>query len=208
MAACPDGIRVTDGNTGQTVAFKKPWADCVPNALNTVPFANPNQVDDANMTTPETNYMVETDLLQITLSDQLRYTTAVSEIQIWVEPNMGPRYEAEDGVIGTFVANFASEPTGLNGTVENGGVTLHNDAWVEIAGVRRSDNLGGRTSVTLVGGGQGTVEVTTNWLKTQTVSFSGSGNKTLDVDMLRGGNVVTIHQTDGMPFIDALIVGS
>ena len=33
------------------------------------------------------------------ISDRLRYTTAVSEIQLWVEPTTGPRYEDEDGLI-------------------------------------------------------------------------------------------------------------
>ena len=203
---CPDGIRVTDAK-GQTVAFKHPWDDCVPNALNTVPFANPASAV-GNKTTPDTDYVVETDFLQVTLSDKLMYTTAVSEIQVWVAPNMGPRYEAEDGLIGTFIGSFEGRPTGLNGTVENGGVSLGAGGWVELADVRRSDGSAGRTSLTVIGGGSGTVELQTNWLMKQTVAFSGQANKTLTVDMLRGGNVVTILQTKGTPFIDAIVVGS
>ena len=202
---CPDGISVTDGK-GRMLAFKKPWTDCVPNGLNTVPFANPAKTD-TNTTTPNANYVVETDTLEVTLSDKLRYTTAVTEVQIWIEPNLGPRYEAEDGLIGTFIGSFQGRQTGLNGTIENGGVTLGPGAWVELADVRRSDSSAGQTSLRVLGGGTGTVEVQLNWLTNQTVTFSGNGTKTLSVDMLRGGNVVTILQAGGRPFIDAIVVG-
>ncbi|KAK3719519.1 hypothetical protein LTR37_004377 [Vermiconidia calcicola] len=201
---CPDGIKVTDAK-GRVVAFKQPWRDCVPNALNTIPFANPAAIT-ANTTTLETGYEIETDFLQITLSDKLRYTTAMTEIQIWVAPNMGPRYEAEDGLIGTFIGHFQGRATGLNGTIENGGVTLGPGGWVELADVRRADGSAGQTSLTVLGGGRGTVEVQVNWLSNQTVTFSGNASKTLTVDMLRGGNVVTVLQTNGSPFIDAIVV--
>jgi hypothetical protein len=206
VVECPAGIQVTDGR-GEVVAFKEPWSDCVPNALNTVPFANPKN-SKTNVTTPDANYAIETDFLQVTLSDKLRYTTAVSEIQLWVEPNLGPRYEAEDGLIGTFIGSFEGRPTGLNGTIENGGVTLHASAWVELADVRRSDGSAGRTPLTVLGGGHGTVEVQLNYMVNQTVSFSGTANKTVSFDMLRGGNYITILQTSGLPFIDAIVVGS
>ena len=207
VVECPDGIKVSDGNSGEVVAFKKPWTDCVPNALNTVPFANANKTA-ANVTTPDANYVVETDFLQVVLSDKLRYTTAVSEIQIWVEPTTGPRYEVEDGLIGTFIGSFEGRPLGLNGTIENGGVTLNAGAWVEMADVRRADNSAGPTELTVIGRGHGSVEVQLNYLKNQTVSFAGKGNKTVSVDMLRGGNYVTILQTKGRPFVDAIVVGS
>ena len=203
---CPNGIQVTDGK-GQVVAFKKTWPDCVPNALNTVPFADPNKIQ-TNVTSPSTDYVIETDFLQVTLSDKLRYTTAVSEIQLWVEPNQGPRYEAEDGLIGTFIGSFEGRPTGLNGTIENGGVLLADGAWVELADIRTSDSAAGRTPITVLGGGNGTVEVQLNYMTNHTVSFSGSANKTLMADMLRGGNYVTILQTSGRPFIDAIVIGS
>lgn len=204
---CPAGIRVVDGRSGKTVAFKDPWDDCIPNALNTVPFSNPAKVP-ANTTTPDADYTIETDWLQVTLSDKLRYTTAVSEVQIWVEPNMGPRYEAEDGLIGTFIGSFEGRATGLNGTVENGGVSLQAGGWVETADVRTSDGGAGPKRLTVIGGGQGTVHLQLNWLTNQTMTFSGDSNKTVTVDMLRGGNVVTIFQVTGTPFIDAIVVES
>lgn len=204
---CPSGIRVVDQRTGKTVAFKDPWDDCVPNALNTVPFANPAGTP-TNMTTPDTDYTIDTDSLQITLSDKLRYTTAVTEVQIWVEPNLGPRYEAEDALIGTFIGSFEGRATGLNGTIENGGVMLTDGGWLEIANVQSSNGSGGANKLTMMGGGQGSVHAQLNWLTNQTVTFSGTANKTIDVDMLSGGNVVTIFQADGKPFIDAIIVGS
>ena len=205
VVECPGGIKVTNSKN-EVVAFKNPWTDCVPNALNTVPFANPAKIK-TNVTTPDTDYFVETDFLQVTLSDKLRYTTAVSEIQIWVEPQTGPRYEVEDGLIGTFIGSFEGRATGLNGTIENGGVSLGAGGWVELGDVRRADSSGGQTSLTVLGGGHGTVEVQLNWLKSQTVHFSGSANKSVTVDMLRGGNVVTVLQTHGTPFVDAIVVG-
>ena len=204
---CPEGIKVVDG-TGNTVAYKDPWNDCVPNALNTVPFAAPTGNNSINVTTPDSDYTVETDFLQVVISDKLRYTTAVSEIQIWVAPQTGPRYEVEDGVIGTFIGSYEGRATGLNGTIENGGVSLNAGAWVEVADIQTATGSAGRTALTLIGGGTGTVNVQLNWLTNTTVSFSGSSNKTIEVDMMRGGNTVTIFQTAGTPFIDAMIVGS
>jgi hypothetical protein len=203
---CPNGIKVTD-NQKRIVAYKYPWNDCVPNALNTVLFADPATITP-NSTTPETGFEIETDFLQVTLSDKLRYTTAVSEIQIWVEPNPGPRYEAEDGLIGTFVGSFEGRATGLNGTIQDGGVKLGKGGWVELADVRRSDSSAGQSSLTVIGGGRGTIEVQLNWLHNRTVTFAGRGNKTVQVDMLRGGNVVTMLQTSGKPWIDAIVIGS
>ncbi|KAK5123300.1 hypothetical protein LTR85_002730 [Meristemomyces frigidus] len=208
VVECPEGIRVVDVRTGDTVAYKNPWDDCVPNALNTVPFSAPTGNSSDNVTTPDSDYTVETDLLQVILSDKLRYTTAVTEIQIWVAPNTGPRYEAEDGVIGTFIGSYEGRATGLNGTIENGGVSLASGAWVELGDVRSGNGSAGTTALTVIGGGTGTVEVQLNWLTNTTVTFSGIANKTIEVGMLRGGNVVTILQTAGTPFIDAIVVGS
>lgn len=81
--------------------------------------------------------------MQILLSDKLHLTTAISEIQAWVEPKPGPRYEAEDGLIGTFIGGWQGRHTGLNCTIENGGVTLEDGGWVEVADVRRADGMAG-----------------------------------------------------------------
>lgn len=210
---CPEGIQVTDGTTGDVVAFERPWTGCVPNALNTVFFSDLGRSNSSSSNTTvvsdaSTGYVVETDNLLVTLSDKLRYTTAVGEIQIWVEPSRGPRYEAEDGVIGTFIGAFEGTPKGLNGTIEEGGVSLGPGGWVEVADVRRPDDgSAGETSLTVVGGGSGTVEVQVNWLTNQSVTFSGEGNETLSVDFLKGGNVITIFQMEGSPWIDAIVVG-
>jgi hypothetical protein len=210
---CPQGIKVVDGSN-QTVAFKNPWTDCVPNALSTVPFAAPSGNNSDNATTPDDNYVVETDYLEVTLSDKLRYTTAVTEIQIWVASNPGPKYEVEDGVIGTFIGSYEGRATGLNGTVVDGGVSLGPGGWVELADVRRqatgnaTAGLAGSATMEVIGGGTGTVEVQLNWLVNQTVSFAGNGTITLDVVLLRGGNVVTIFQTSGTPWLDAIVIGS
>ncbi|EMC94647.1 hypothetical protein BAUCODRAFT_158207 [Baudoinia panamericana UAMH 10762] len=204
---CPAGIRVVDGRTNNTVAFKDPWDDCVPNALNTIPFAAPTANYTDNVTTPDADYVIETDTLFVTLSDKLRYTTAISEVQIWVAPNPGPRYEAEDGVVGTFIGSYEGRATGLNGTIEKGGVTLHSGAWIEISGVRTTSGQAGRVPLTVMGGGFGTVAVQLNWARNTTVVFAGVANITVEVDMLRGNNWVTIFQMTGTPFVDAIMVG-
>ncbi|KAK5111096.1 hypothetical protein LTR62_005295 [Meristemomyces frigidus] len=208
VAACPAGIRVLDAK-GETIAFRNPWTDCVPNALNTIPFAAPEATNSSsvNTTTPASNHVVTTDFLQVILSDELRYTTAVTELQLWVPPNTGPRYEAEDGLIGTFIGSFEGKASGLNGTIENGGVTLHAGAWVELSDVRRADGGEGVTRLTVLGGGRGSVEVQMNWLSNTTLSFDGMGNQTIEVEMWRGGNWVTIFQTGGQPWVDAVVVG-
>ncbi|KAH9826869.1 Six-hairpin glycosidase [Teratosphaeria destructans] len=211
---CPAGVKVVDGRTKKTVAFQNPWTDCVGNALNTISFAAPTEDDSSNVTTPDSGYTIETDNLLVTISDKLQYTTAVTEIQIWVPPLTGPRYEAEDGVIGTFIGSYEGKATGLNGTIQDGGVSLGSGGWIEIADVRRQPSgdspLGSAGSATMeiVGGGSGTVEVGLNWLKNQTVTFSGKGSTTLNVELLLGGNVVTIFQTGGTPWIDAVVVGA
>ena len=59
----------------------------------------------------------------------------------------------------------------------------------------------------IIGGGSGTALVGLNYLgSNQTVTFGGNTTTTLMVDFLRGGNVVSIFQTSGRPFIDALVV--
>jgi len=60
-----------------------------------------------------------------------------------------------------------------------------------------------------VGGGTGKLNVQMNFLGNRTVSFNGRvGNVTLEeVPFLEGGNVVTLFQVDGEPFVDAIIVG-
>lgn len=205
---CPDGIRVADGRTGAVLAFENPWTDCVPNALNTVFFSNPNNVSAESPSSSMGTFYAETDFFQVTLSDKLRYTTALSEIQLWVAPENGPRYEAEDGVIGTFIGAFEGRATGLNGTIEDGGVSLGAGGWVELAGVRTADGLAGASvPLTIVGAGSGSVEVQINWLTNHTVKFAGAGNQSVTVDMLRGGNVVTIFQLEGTPWVDAIVVG-
>ena len=210
---CPDGIRVSDGNTGKVLAYKLPWTDCVPNALNTITFTDPAQSDAGqNETTPTTNpaaaYEHETDFLQLVVSDKLRLTSAISEIQLWVPPVPGPRYEAEDGLIGTFIGGWQGTHSGLNGTIEDGGVALNEGAWVEVANVRTADGMAGDATLRLIGGGQGIVEIGLNYLGNRTVEFDGKGEKEVEVRMLRGGNVVTIYQTGGRPWVDAFVVES
>ncbi|GAB7354398.1 hypothetical protein MBLNU459_g4895t2 [Dothideomycetes sp. NU459] len=206
VIACPAGLRITTSN-GTLLAERNPWTSCVPNALNTIAFAGPSSSSASNASTPATSYEVETDALIITLNNRQGYAVAVSEIQIWVPPTLGPRWEAEDGVIGTFIGSFEGRATGLNGSVVDGGVELGAGGWVELAGVRTPTGAAGNASLTVVGAQTGTVVVGVNWLTNYTIEFAGAAaNKTLDVELLLGNNVVTFYQTSGTPWIDAITV--
>ena len=211
VAACPDAVKVTDG-AGNVVAYKKPWTECVPNALNTIFFA-PTSNGSVNVTTPDNGgYTIETDFLQVLLSDKLLYTTAVTEIQIWVPPATGPRYEAEDGVIGTFIGLYEGRALGMNGTIVGNGVLLGPGGWVELAGILSSTGEAETASLQLIAGGSGVVEVLVNWMTSQNVTLGGRTNgtavNTIEVPLLRGGNVITVIQLERAPFIDALVVGN
>lgn len=182
----------------------------MPNALNTISFAAPptsGTNSSSNATTPAAAYEIETNALNITLNDARGYAVAVSEVQIWVPPQLGPRWEAEDGVIGTFIGSFEGRATGLNGSVVDGGVALGDGGWVELGGVLRApDGSAGNATLTVIGARTGTLVVGVNWLRNYTVEFSGEANKTLEVEMLLGKNVVTLFQVSGTPWVDAIVV--
>lgn len=202
--ACPTAILVHDGN-GTLLASRNPWDGCVPNALNTVSFDNSNSANADNSTTPPTGTNIETDSLSITLVNQLHYAVAVGEIQIWAPATTGPRYEAEDGLLGTFIGGFEGRQSGLNCTIQDGGVLLGEGAWAEIADVRTSDNQGGLKNLTIVGGGSGSINVQMNFLTSTNVVFDGAANKSVEVNFLAGGNVVTLFWAEGEPWVDAIV---
>ncbi|CZR59962.1 uncharacterized protein PAC_09857 [Phialocephala subalpina] len=206
VIACPSAIMIHDRN-GTLLASRNPWDGCVPNALNTVLFGNSNASSMGNSTTPQTGIEVETDFLSITLVNQIHYAVAVSEVQIWVPATTGPRYEAEDGLLGTFIGGFEGKKSGLNCTIQDGGVLLGNGAWAEIADVRTSESSGGARNLTIVGGGNGILDVQMNFLTKSTVGFDGVNvNKTVEVEFLAGGNVVTMFWVDGKPWVDAIVI--
>lgn len=203
---CPAGIRITTLN-GSVLAERRPWDSCVPNALNTINFDSPAYYGDAgNLTTPATGAEIVTDTLLITMSDKQGLSVALSEIQLWVPPQTGPRWEAEDGLIGTFVG-FVDY--GLNGTIVNNGVELYGAGWVELGGVTTSSGLAETVNLVIIGTGPAEVTVRVNWLEEYTVTLSGTTeqNQTIaGVPMLRGNNIVTIARVSGTPWIDAIVV--
>lgn len=217
VVKCPAAISITT-NGGTVLAERNPWTGCVPNALNTIVFDAAGASNDsagtiapgssyANQTGSGAGTMVETDNLHIVLSNQRMFAVAISEIQIWVPPNEGPRYEAEDGLLGTFVGGFEGRALGLNCTIEDGGVTLHTGGWADIAGVKSTVGKGQGT-LNILGGGSGTVAVRMNWLpENVTVTFDGTAEKSIDVPFLAGDNYVTLFWVDGSPWIDAIVVG-
>jgi len=206
VIACPRAVLVRDRN-GTLLASRNPWTDCTPNALNTILFAVASN-DSTNVTTPATGASIVTDFLSITLVNALYYSVALTEIQIWVPSNPGPRYEVEDGLLGTFIGGFEGKKSGLNCTIQDGGVLLRSGGWAEIANVKRPSGGVGATKLTVIGNGSGTLAVQLNFLSNETVTFDGANaNKTVEVDFLEGGNVVTLFQVEGEPWVDAFVVG-
>ena len=96
---------------------------------------------------------------------------------------------------------------GINATVQGNGVLLPNGAWAELANVHSPGGIG-RTNLTILGGGTGSVVIGMNYLmNSTTVVFGGTANKSVSVDFLAGGNVLTVFGVGGMPWVDAVVVG-
>ncbi|KAK5258096.1 hypothetical protein LTR40_008594, partial [Exophiala xenobiotica] len=166
-----------------------------PNARNTISF----------------NASVTADTLSLYLVNAIHYAVGIVEVEIWVPANSGPRYEAEDGLIGFFSQGGS---IGTNGTVVNGGVQLAGQGddrgILEIADVRTQSPAGdaGRASLTILGYG-GNVTVGLNYLQNVTFAMPATRGRNVSVamDFLVGGNVVTIYQdTDQPVWIDAIVV--
>ena len=213
VVSCPQAIRISNFADNTVLAERNPWTGCVPNSLNTILFDAPS-ANPLNATTAATGANVTSDFIQIQLMNQIYNAVAVSEIQIWAPENLGPRYEAEDGLAGTFLGGFTGTKSGLNNTVENGGVLLQDRGWVEIANVQAAGGAAGTFPLTVIGGNAGTLSVQMNFLPgiNQTVTFNGGGNttglsQTIQVEFLRGRNVVTMMQVSGEPWVDAVVVG-
>ncbi|KAI9751497.1 MAG: hypothetical protein M4579_006033 [Chaenotheca gracillima] len=211
---CPAGIQIRN-NDGAVLAERNPWDTCVPNALNTILFDRPSD-DSSNATTtaPSGGAVVETDNITVLISNGLSQAVSITEIQIWVLSTPGPRYEVEDGLLGTFIGGFEGRARGLNSTISDGSVHLGEGSWAEIGNVRAGDQTSTTTAsggqmqnMTVIGGGQGSVAVQMNFLTNATVDFDGSAEKKIEVPFLAGGNVVTIFQTEGTPSVDAIVVG-
>lgn len=215
VLTCPDAIRIALAN-GSVLAERRPWSGCSPNSLNTIAFAAVGSDDAGNATTPATGAEVETDTLVVQISGKRGFSFAVTEVQAWVPAVLGPRWEAEDGLLGTFVGGFEGTATGLNASIVDGGVQLGSGGWVEIAGVMASSSSSSSSSnhnattvsLVLVASGTGAVVVRVNWLVDYSVVFSGgAANYTLPgVHLLTGGNYITIVQSSGTPWVDAIVV--
>ena len=215
VLTCPAAIEILDTDNN-TLATHNPWTECQNNALNTVTF---------------TNGSVTTSGLQVRVLSQIYKAVAISEMQIWAPSTPGPRYEVEDGLVGTFIGGFLGRPTGLNASVVDGGVrfpgkkggtmmSFEDNAWVEVANVRSGLGAGGQdagwTDITVVGNGTGSVLVQLNFLWNSTITFGGNGggtgggmeNQTLHAPFLAGGNVVTLLDAgEGVKTLDAFVVG-
>jgi len=63
---------------------RTPWTTCQLNARNTLSF----------------NESVTADALFLYLADAIHYAVGIVEVEIWIPAGPGPRYEAEDGLIG------------------------------------------------------------------------------------------------------------
>jgi hypothetical protein len=201
--ACPEAVRIYASNITLTerawnsstnpvmIAQRNPWASCQANARNTVSL----------------NSTVTANTISLYFMDAIHYSVAIVEVEIWVPANLGPRYEAEDGLVGF---SQQGRSTGTNGTVEDGGIRLTPGGILEIADVRsqRQGSQSGRANLTLIGYG-GEVMVGLNYLQNVTAELpqSHAGNATVEVNMLSGGNVVTIYQKGSdTVWLDAVVV--
>ena len=138
-----------------------------------------------------------------------KYAIAIAEVEVWVPAVTGPRYEAEDGLIGI---SQQGTSRGMNGSIENGGVRLNPGGLLEIADVRTQSESGNGTAgvagLTVIGYG-GSVKVGLNYLHNVTVDLpqQKGGNSTVRVPMLTGGNVVTFfNDGNSSAWVDALEV--
>ena len=203
VLACPYAIQIKDRNN-VTIVSRTPWTSCTGNTLNTINFDNGSTT---------------TDFLNVTVFSSIYRAIGISEIQIWVPSNPGPRYEAEDGLLGTLFGSFEGRKSGMNATIEDGGVTLTGNAsssWVELADVRSglgpSGAEAGMRNIMIIGYGYGNAIVGMNFLSNQTAQFTGGSaiatqSVTLEVPFLLGGNVVTIFGDGDRIWIDAFVVG-
>ena len=207
MLHCPAGLYVYVHNTTTTsppnedhLAFQLiPWSTCEPNSRNTVVF----------------NTSVTTDKISLYFLNTERYAFGIPEVEIWVPANPGPRYEAEDGLIG-FISGKHYIGRG-GGVVMNGGVQLSgNDtgALLEIANVRTQELDGGpgQANITVIGYG-GPVIVGINYMRNTTLQLPSTNEgsdmaaASFEADMLAGGNVVTMYQVENQTvWLDAIIV--
>ena len=111
-------------------------------------------------------------------------------------------------MLGTFIGGFEGQKSGLNCTIQNGGVSIGAGGWAELANVRSEGGSAGLTNLTVIGGRIGTLSVQINFLTSSPVVFgSANTNVTVEVDFLEGGNVVTLFQVEGEPWVDAIVVG-
>lgn len=131
--------------------------------------------------TPTAGEHTEADLLSITLVNALYYSVALTKIQIWAPSNPGPRYEVEDGLLGTFIGGFEGKKSGLNCMIRNGGVLFGAGGWAEMANVKKPGGGAGSTNLTVTGGGSGILAVQMNLFSNETVVFDGANaNKAVE----------------------------
>ena len=171
------------------VASRKPWDTCVPDARNTIKFDNGS---------------VTANTISLYLYNARKYAIVIAEVEIWVPAVIGPRYEAEDGLIGISQQGTA---IGLNGSIENGGVRLNAGAILEIADARTqiANGAAGMANVTVIGY-RGKIQMGLNYLCNVTVDLpqQNGGNKTVQASMLAGGNVITFfNDAQSNVWIDA-----
>jgi len=113
-----------------TLASRSPWTSCTGNSLNTI------NLDNESVTPSLPQYH------RLQLHVSRRWDFRNPDL---VSFNPGPRYEAEDGILGTLFGSFEGRKSARNATVLNGGVTLRGNAsssWIGITDVR--SGLGAR----------------------------------------------------------------
>ncbi|KAI9651819.1 MAG: hypothetical protein M1831_007569 [Alyxoria varia] len=230
---CPESIIIKNNRTSSTLASRNPWTSCEPNALNTIAFDDGQVTTDALTITflqkRSLSYAISELQIWVPAPTGPRY-----EAEDALHGTFIGGFEGRFAGGNVTLVSPSVRGGGGNASGDwDGGALLGPRGWIEWAGVYPPDdgNAGPR-KLTLVGAGRGTVHVGANFLKNSTVEFTGKArlpvsttegeladgvqangssgareNVTVDgVEFLRGGNVLTVFQVEGRPFIDAVVV--
>ena len=233
---CPESMIIYNTRTGAVLADRTPWTSCTPNALNTIDFdTGVVTTDEVALLFTAKQYLtlaISETQIWIPAESGPQYEAEDSLMGAFIGGFEG-RFSGGNSTLVRPSFNTTSSNDTTSQT--DGGVVLGEGAWIEWAGVQAPENPQG--IVTVIGAGSGTINVGLNFIQNVTVTLGGGSqvpvNTSIDLNnyistrnvtsaapgagrenvtasgfnWLYGGNVVTLWRQDGMPFIDAIVVG-
>lgn len=225
-------MTVINTRTGDILADRSPWTSCVANALNTVDFDTGDVTTDeiSIVFTAKIRLTIAVSEVQIFVPAE---PGPCFEAEDSLMGSFIGGFEGRFAGGNSSLVRPSYNTTMTNNTsaMTDGGVVLGDNAWIEWAGIPAPVNPIG--DIIVEGAGNGSIIVQVNFLRNTTVTFtghsavpnntdlvkatqenmvlSGSGGSRENLtakgyDYLHGGNVVTIWQGDGTPFVDAIYV--